>query len=100
MTSVRGKDVSYLAEAIVKALVILVGAVFTLAYFHFGARQKPDGSMRRLGLIEALAWGGRFFIGIALGAVFAGVYAASLTALIERISWLIDFILSLPGKFG
>jgi hypothetical protein len=87
-----------LIEAVANGAIILAGTVLTLTYFHFGARQKPDGSMRRLGLIEALAWGGRIFIGIALGAVFAGVYAAALTALIERISSLINFILEL-GKF-
>jgi hypothetical protein len=86
-------------EAISSAAIILIGTVLTLAYFHFGARPKADGSMHRLGLIEALAWGGRVFIGIALGAVFAGVYAASLTALIERISWLINFIFEKLGNF-
>jgi hypothetical protein len=86
-------------EAISSAAIILIGTVLTLAYFHFGARPKADGSMRRLGLIEALAWGGRVFIGIALGAVFAGVYAASLTALIERISSLINFIFEMLGNF-
>jgi hypothetical protein len=86
-------------EAISSATIILIGTVLTLAYFHFGARPKADGSMRRLGLIEALAWGGRVFIGIALGAVFAGVYAASLTALIERISSLINFIFEMLGNF-
>jgi hypothetical protein len=92
VTAVRGKEVSYLVEAISNGAIILIGAVLTLAYFHFGARQSPDGSMRRSGFIETLAWGGRIFIGIALGAVFAGVYAAALTALVERISSLIDFI--------
>jgi hypothetical protein len=82
-------------EMIVNGTIILLGTVFTLAYFHFGARQKADGSMHRLGLLEILSWGGRIFIGIALGAVFAGVYAAALTALIERISSLINFILDL-----
>lgn len=86
-------------EAISSGAIILAGTVFTLAYFHFGARPKADGSMHRFGLIEALAWGGRVFIGIALGAVFAGVYAAALTALIERISWLINFIFEMLGKF-
>jgi hypothetical protein len=86
-------------EAISSGAIILAGTVFTLAYFHFGARQKADGSMHRFGLIEAMAWGGRIFIGIALGAVFAGVYAAALTALIERISWLINFIFDILGKF-
>jgi hypothetical protein len=99
MTPVAGKDISFFIEAITNAVIILTGTVLTLAYFHFGARQKADGSMRRLGLIEALAWGGRVFIGIALGAVFAGVYAAALTALIERISSLINFITGFLGNF-
>ena len=92
MTSVAGKDIYYLIEPLSTAVLILAGTVFTLAYFHFGTHSKADGSTRRLGLIEVLAWGGRVFIGIALGAMFAGVYAAALTALIERISSLINFI--------
>jgi len=80
------------AEVIGNGAVILLGVVTSLAYFHFGARSKPDGSMRRLPPIEILAWIGRIFIGITLGAVFAGVYAAALTALIERLSSLINFI--------
>jgi hypothetical protein len=86
-------------EVIFNGVIILAGTVLTLAYFHFGARPKADGSMHRLGLIEALAWGGRIFIGIALGVVFAGVYAAALTALIERISSLITFITGFLGNF-
>lgn len=84
-------------EAAVNGFIVLMGTVLTLAYFHFGARQKADGSIRRFGLIEILAWGGRVFVGIALGAVFAGVYAAALTALVERLSSLINFILRLFG---
>jgi hypothetical protein len=96
MSAATARGIGFI-EAAANGAIILVGTVLTLAFFHFGARQKPDGSMRRLGLIEALAWGGRIFIGIALGAVFAGVYAAALTALIERISSLINFILGLLG---
>jgi hypothetical protein len=99
MTAATARGITFV-EAIANGVIILIGTVLTLAYFHFGARPKPDGSMHRSGLIEALAWGGRIFIGIVLGTVFAGVYAAALTALIERISSLINFILSLPGKFG
>ena len=84
-------------EAFGNGAIILLGTALTLAYFHFGARQKPDGTMHRFLPLEILAWGGRIFIGIALGAVFAGVYAAALTALIERLSWLIRFILGLFG---
>jgi len=99
MTSVRGKDIGYFIEAVTNGVIVLAGTVLTLAYFHFGARFKADGSKHRLGLIEAMAWGGRVFIGIALGVVFAGVYSAALTALIERISSLINFIFELLGKF-
>ncbi len=79
-------------EVVFSGAFILAGTIFTLIYFHFGARPQADGSMQRLGLIEISSWVGRIFIGITLGAVFAGVYAAALTALIERISSLINFI--------
>jgi hypothetical protein len=98
MTSASG-NIGLFIEVITNGVIILAGTVLTLAYFHFGARPKADGSMRRLGLIEILAWGGRIFIGIALGAVFAGVYSAALTSLIERISSLINFITDLLGNF-
>ena len=79
-------------EVFFSGAFILLGTIFTLIYFHFGARPKADGTMQRFGLIEISAWVGRIFIGITLGAVFAGVYSAALTALIERISSLINFI--------
>jgi hypothetical protein len=79
-------------EVIGSGAITLAGTVFTLIYFHFGARPKADGSMQRLGIIEIFAWLGRIFIGITLGAIFAGVYAAALTALIERIASLINFV--------
>ena len=85
-------------EALGNGAVILLGTIFSLAYFHFGAKPKADGSMHRMGLIEFLAWPGRIFIGITLGAIFAGVYASALTALIERIASIINFITTLLGS--
>ena len=70
-------------------VVMLVGTVGTLAYFHFGARRKDDGSVKRNGLVEAFAWVGKFFVALTLGVLFAGVYAAALAALIERIHSLL-----------
>lgn len=84
-------------EVLGNGLVILVGVVTSLAYFHFGARQKPDGSIHRFGLIEMIAWLGRIFIGITLGVVFAGVFASALTALIDRVVSIVNFISSLLG---
>ena len=85
-------------EALGNGAVILLGTIFSLAYFHFGAKPKADGSMHRMGLIEFLAWPGRIFIGITLGAIFAGVYASALTALIERIASIINLITTLLGS--
>lgn len=72
-------------------LFILFGAVASLAYFHFGARVTADGSVRRFGLIELLAFIGSIFLAITLGVLFAGVYSAALTALIERLHFFGTF---------
>ena len=94
LASAGARNIS-LVEVIFNGAFILAGTVFTLIYFHFGARPKAAGSMGRSPLIEFCASVGRIFIGITLGTIFAGVYAAALTALIERISALINF----PGNF-
>lgn len=91
MNAASARNIS-MVEVIFNGAFILAGTVFTLIYFHFGARPKADGPLSRLGLIEISAWIGRIFIGITLGTIFAGVYAAALTALIERISSLINFL--------
>lgn len=85
-----------LINIMTNGLAVLLGTALTLIYFHFGAHTRADGSVRRLGVIEILAWLGRFFIGVTLGVVFAGVYAAALTALIERISSMINLFRNLP----
>lgn len=87
-------------EVLGNGAIMLAGVVTTLSYFHFGARPKPDGSPKRFALIDLLAWVGRIFIGVTLGVIFAGVYAAALTALIERISSLFTFINLLRTTFG
>ncbi|MCC7117389.1 MAG: hypothetical protein IT310_02600 [Anaerolineales bacterium] len=77
-------------NVMINGVAVLLGTVLTLIYFHFGAYAKPDGSPRRLRVIEWLAWLGRFFIGVTLGTIFAGVYSSALTALIERITSIIN----------
>jgi len=76
-------------QSVFNGVVMLVGTISTLAYFHFGARRKDDGSVKRNGLIEALAWVGKLFVALTLGVLFAGVYAAALSALVERIHSLL-----------
>lgn len=78
-----------LLESLFNGALLMLGTVTTLAYFHFGARRKMDGSVRRNPLINMVAWAGQFFIAVTFGVLFAGIYSAALTALIERISSLI-----------
>jgi hypothetical protein len=80
-----------------EAGVMFVGTVFTLAAFQFSARRAPDGTPKRNIVLEWVAWIGRLFIAITFGVLFAGVYMAALTAMIERLSSLINFIRQLIG---
>jgi hypothetical protein len=73
--------------------LILVGTITTLAYFQFSTRPRPGQAPTRGVLVDGMAWVGQFFIAITLGAIFAGVYMAALSALIERSKFLVDFLL-------
>lgn len=82
---------------LVEGAVVLSGTVLTLAYFQFGASRAADGSVKRNAIVEILAWAGRIFIAVTFGVLFAGVYMAALTAMIERLSSIINFLRSLLG---
>ena len=82
---------------LIEGVVMLAGTVLTLIYFQFSAKRAPDGSIKRNIMIEVLAWGGRVFIAITFGVLFAGVYMAALTAMLERLSSIIHFVRSLLG---
>jgi hypothetical protein len=69
---------------ILQASAILIGTLTTLAYFHFGGRAAAGQTFRRPPWVEALGLVGQVFVAITLGAIFAGIYVAALTALIER----------------
>jgi len=77
--------------------IMFLGTVLTLASFHFTASRAPDGTVKRNQIFEGIAWFGRLFIAITLGVLFAGVYMAALTAMIERLSSLINFIRQMIG---
>jgi hypothetical protein len=77
------------------AAFILVGTLCTLAYFNFGAVARPNQPPHRSPMIELLARIGQIFIAITLGALFAGIFAASITALIERLDFIKTAILHL-----
>jgi hypothetical protein len=77
--------------------VMFFGTVLTLASFHFSARRSADGTPQRNSILERITWLGRIFIAITFGVLFAGVYMAALTAMIERLSSVINFIRQLIG---
>lgn len=84
-----------------EGLVILLGTVVTLAYFHFGARAKTEGEIPVRPLwLEMLSYLGRFFIAVTFAALFVSVYVSALTALIERLSFIIQSIPMLLKGLG
>jgi hypothetical protein len=85
---------------LINGSIILVGTLSTLATFHFGARPRrstsakgePAAAPQRTFWIEVIAALGQVFIAITFGVLLAGVYSASLSALIERLYFLFNFI--------
>ena len=82
---------NYWLERLFFGTITLVGTITTLAYFHFGARSTPGGTERSR-VVFVFAWIGQIFIAITLGVLFAGVLAASMTALIERLNFIWSFL--------
>jgi len=81
------------SERIFEGSIVLVGTLTTLVYFNFSAKVTPSGP-RGSRLVEVLSRIGQVFIAITFGVLFAGVYTAAMTALIERLSFLWNFIAS------
>ena len=79
-----------------EGFVVLVGTVCTLAYFQFGGTARTGQAIVRPQPVEWMATAGQVFVGITLGALFAGVYTAALTALMERLAYLFTTI----ARFG
>lgn len=79
-------------EGIVNGLFVFIGVLTSLMYFHFTARRRTDGSIRRLAVISLMAQIGSVFLATTLGVLFAGVYSAALTALIERLYFVGSFL--------
>lgn len=83
------------ALAAVDGLIILVGTVSTLVYFQFSARSKANQPPKRPRWVESVALIGQIFIAVSFGTIFAGTYAAALTAFIERWHFLVTVIQTL-----
>ena len=75
-------------------VIILLGTITTLVYFQFSSGKKHAEKSKRAVWVELLAGIGQIFIAITLGALFAGVYTAAMTALVDRV----QFIQEVLGK--
>ncbi len=77
----------------INALIVLAGTVTTLIYFQFGVKRQEEGlPVQRPVILEYLSTAGQGFIMVTLGVLFAGVYIATLSALIDRLRFLWDVI--------
>lgn len=83
-----------LLERLFEGSIFLIGTVSALVYFQFSARATPAGPQRSR-LVTGVAWVGKLFIAVTFGVLFAGAYAAAMTALIERMFSLWTFLTSL-----
>ena len=98
VTTIGGSGADILIQLAEGGLIVL-GSVATLAYFQFGVRKSGEQPGQRSAALEVTAWIGQAFVALALGTLFAGVYLATLSALVERLGFLVDFIFALviPG---
>ena len=87
-------ELNKLAGWFIDGLVVLVGTVTTLIYFQFGIKRQEEGvPVQRSVILEYLSAVGQGFIVVTLGVLFAGVYIATLTALIDRVLFLWDTVI-------
>jgi hypothetical protein len=78
---------------LIAAVVMLVGTVSALLYFQFGPVFKANSPLAQRGpLVDGAARLGQAFIAITLGALFAGVFATALVAMIDRLDFIIKTI--------
>ncbi len=80
---------------IINGLIVVVGTLTTLIYFHFGTQDIPGRTDKRLPIIERISQIGKIFLSITFGALFAGVFLTALSALIERLSFVWNFLNSI-----
>jgi len=77
---------------VVQGLLIILGTVTALGYFHFGLHFR-DTDRNRISLIRKTTfYVGGIFIAITLGVVYAGIYSAALVAMIDRLNFLMNLL--------
>jgi hypothetical protein len=80
---------------IINGVIVVIGTLSTLIYFHFGTQDIPGRTDKRMPIIEKISQIGKIFLSITFGALYAGVFLAALAALVERLTFLWDFLNSI-----
>ena len=84
-------DISTNFRAMVDTLIIFVGTMTALFYFHYQVRVNGDGGMEQSRISRGFRQIGKIFLVTALGAIYASTLLTSLTILTERIGFLFQF---------
>jgi hypothetical protein len=82
-------------ERITEGVLILMGTIFTLAYFQFSVRESAAKSGKRGLFMRIISFIGEIFLAITFGALFAGVLSSALTAMVDRMQFIVNFFASL-----
>lgn len=75
--------------------LIFIGTACTLLAFHYGARLLPGGRLVRPLPIRWAAYIGQAFMGLTFGVMYAGLLAASVAYLAERVNYIYTAVLTL-----
>ncbi len=87
------QELNRLVGWFINGVIALVGTVTTLIYFQFGTRRQEEGvPTQRSIALDYVSTAGQAFIVITLGVLFAGVYIAALSALVDRIQFIWELI--------
>jgi hypothetical protein len=84
---------------LVNGVIILIGTIATLAYFHFGKTRSGIQKTQFQAWLEGIGQVGQIFIAITFGFLFAGIFNAALTALIGRVTFVVEFVKSVLQFF-
>ncbi len=78
----------------------LLGALTVLISFTFTAMWRRGPLKVVAQFVQGLSAVGRFFLYVALGATFAGVYVASVSVLIGRVQFFVPLVVAALKYFG
>ncbi len=90
---------SYSSHNLFDGTILLIGTLTTLLYFQFNSRRNTKQSGSIVSISKFIGWFGKGFIAVTFAALFAGIYIAAISALIERFSFLIYVIKDLVIPF-